>query len=260
MHTILALRRIGGGKTRYSHGVTPLRRFNKFVSFIISNKPAFTLAEVLITLGIVGVIAAMTIPMLITNYQKHLTLVRLKKTYSHLNQVIKLIDEEHGLTVLSGSSSNFVPKYILPHYNGATLYKPTNYKKTMCFNPKHYYLSAPSNDAQYNALQTRRKGKCSGYISTPFGSSASIELPDGTCIAFNTLVDSRYYPNATIFVDVNGSANPPNCLGKDLFMFYVDQDTASVLPTRVETSYDQTKYGAYKIIKDGWRFAKDYPW
>ncbi len=30
----------------------------------------FTLAEVLLTLGIIGVVAAMTIPMLITNYQK----------------------------------------------------------------------------------------------------------------------------------------------------------------------------------------------
>ena len=48
----------------------------------------FTLAEVLITLGIIGVVAAMTIPMLIINYQKRLTLTRLKKTYSQLNQVI----------------------------------------------------------------------------------------------------------------------------------------------------------------------------
>ena len=46
--------------------------------FFEKNK-AFTLAEVLVTLGIVGVIAAMTIPMLITNYQKRLTLTRLKK-------------------------------------------------------------------------------------------------------------------------------------------------------------------------------------
>ena len=35
-----------------------------------SRKIAFTLAEVLITLGIIGVIAAMTLPSLITNYQE----------------------------------------------------------------------------------------------------------------------------------------------------------------------------------------------
>lgn len=38
---------------------------------------AFTLAEVLITLGIIGIVAAMTIPTLINNYQKKITVTRL---------------------------------------------------------------------------------------------------------------------------------------------------------------------------------------
>ena len=42
-------------------------------------KKAFTLAEVLITLGIIGIVAAMTIPTLITNYQKNITITRLKE-------------------------------------------------------------------------------------------------------------------------------------------------------------------------------------
>ena len=41
----------------------------------------FTLAEVLITLGIIGVVAAMTIPNLIAKYQKEQTVVKLKKHY-----------------------------------------------------------------------------------------------------------------------------------------------------------------------------------
>ena len=52
-------------------------------------KLAFTLAETLITLGIIGVVAAMTIPSLITNYNKHITEVRLQKFYSLCNQAIK---------------------------------------------------------------------------------------------------------------------------------------------------------------------------
>lgn len=48
-------------------------------------KKAFTLAEVLITLGIIGVVAAITIPGLITKYQKLATVVKLKKVYSQLN-------------------------------------------------------------------------------------------------------------------------------------------------------------------------------
>ncbi len=176
--------------------------------------------------------------------------------YSHLNQVIKLIDEEQGLAVLSGSSANFVPKYILPHYNGATLFPPTNYKKTMCFNPSHYYLGAKNNDAQY--AWTTGYGS---YISTPFGSTTSIELPDGTCIGFNTLVNSNYYPDTTIFVDVNGSATPPNRSGRDLFLFYLDENTGSIQPANKSMGgINWAKDGARKIIDDGWKITKSYRW
>ena len=53
-------------------------------------KLAFTLAEVLITLGIIGVVAAMTIPTLITNFQKRSTATRVKTFYSKINQAMQL--------------------------------------------------------------------------------------------------------------------------------------------------------------------------
>lgn len=43
---------------------------------------AFTLAEVLITLGIIGVVAALTLPSLIQNHKEKVTIVRLKQAYS----------------------------------------------------------------------------------------------------------------------------------------------------------------------------------
>ena len=49
-------------------------------------KAAFTLAEVLITLGIIGVVAAMTMPTLIANYQKQVATTRLKKFYTTYSQ------------------------------------------------------------------------------------------------------------------------------------------------------------------------------
>lgn len=56
---------------------------------------AFTLAEVLITLGIIGVVAAMTIPTLIKNYQKTQYVVGYKKAYSEFQQMLKsyMVDE-----------------------------------------------------------------------------------------------------------------------------------------------------------------------
>ena len=57
---------------------------------------AFTLAEVLITIGIIGVVAAITIPTLITNYQKKVTVNRLKQTYSIIEQAVKRSEAENG--------------------------------------------------------------------------------------------------------------------------------------------------------------------
>lgn len=55
-------------------------------------KTAFTLAETLITLGIIGVVAALTIPSIIKNYQKKQTAIKLKQTYSLLTQGIRMAE------------------------------------------------------------------------------------------------------------------------------------------------------------------------
>ena len=47
----------------------------------VFSRTGFTLAEVLITLGIIGVVAALTIPSLMTAYNKHITETRLKKFF-----------------------------------------------------------------------------------------------------------------------------------------------------------------------------------
>lgn len=59
-------------------------------------KSAFTLAEVLITLGIIGVVAALTMPSLIQDKQEKETVVRLKKFYSTISQSYILAKEEYG--------------------------------------------------------------------------------------------------------------------------------------------------------------------
>ena len=61
----------------------------------------FTLAEVLITLGIIGVVAAMTLPTLITNYQKKVHASKLIHTYSLINQGFKLYLAKNGGAYIS---------------------------------------------------------------------------------------------------------------------------------------------------------------
>ena len=59
-------------------------------------KSAFTLAEVLITLAIIGVVAAMTIPTLVQNYKKRHVPIALLKFYTTFNQAIHLSETENG--------------------------------------------------------------------------------------------------------------------------------------------------------------------
>lgn len=60
-----------------------------------SNKePAFTLAEVLITLGIIGVVAALTIPPLITNYKARKLHTQFLESYSTIQQAYKLMQND----------------------------------------------------------------------------------------------------------------------------------------------------------------------
>ena len=58
----------------------------------------FTLAEVLITLGIIGIVAAMTMPMLLAKYQNMVLLTRVKKTYSTITNAINLAKADIGDT------------------------------------------------------------------------------------------------------------------------------------------------------------------
>lgn len=61
-----------------------------------SRKIAFTLAEVLITLGIIGVVAALTLPALIANYKEKAFVVAAKKNYSVLTNAINKWNVENG--------------------------------------------------------------------------------------------------------------------------------------------------------------------
>lgn len=54
------------------------------------------MAEVLITLAIIGIVSALTIPNLIFSYKKQLIETRLKDTYSLLNNALKMAEAEHG--------------------------------------------------------------------------------------------------------------------------------------------------------------------
>ena len=70
--------------------------YSLFTTHNSLKRPAFTLAEVLITLGIIGVVAAITIPTLMANHRKKVVETKLEKIYSVMNQAINLTNAEYG--------------------------------------------------------------------------------------------------------------------------------------------------------------------
>jgi prepilin-type N-terminal cleavage/methylation domain-containing protein len=92
----------GGGRPLLSSGqgfrachCEPAGRSNQAFH---NDRAGFTLAEVLITLGIIGVVAALTLPPLVQNYRKKAVETKLAKFYSVMNQAVKLSEVENGDT------------------------------------------------------------------------------------------------------------------------------------------------------------------
>ena len=77
---------------RVQHDINFLKR-----TYLPRKRFAFTLAEVLITLGIIGVVAAMTMPSLIANYQKKVWVNQLKKSVSVLEQGFQKMLADDGV-------------------------------------------------------------------------------------------------------------------------------------------------------------------
>ena len=59
-------------------------------------KKGFTLSEVLITLGVIGVVVAITLPSLITKYRRQEAATKLEKFHTIINQAVKMSIAEHG--------------------------------------------------------------------------------------------------------------------------------------------------------------------
>ncbi len=204
----------------------------------MKNNKAFTLSEILITLTIIGVIAAITIPTLMQKYTEHANVQKLKKTYNTLSNAFAQAIAENGTidTWTSADNYNDRASVIIPII--------TSYIKAA--------KTCPSFDAKYLCFAQTYK-KRSGVNANPVAwgarTSDSIVLSDGTVIKIvigsgdgypsqwckmNIKDASRSSTNnyiqycGVIDVDLNGSAGP-NTDGVDFFVFKIFQD--GILPS-----------------------------
>lgn len=148
----------------------------------IIKKCAFTLAEVLITLGIIGVVAAITIPSLMAATQEASLVPKVKKTYSTLAQALKLASNDYdtpgdfSLIFEEGKSASQITKELATYINGARYCDAgSNAKGCSDLNYKIKYASLIKNGNSNTAAQS------SQIINSP-----RIVLMDGTVIAITS--------------------------------------------------------------------------
>ena len=178
-------------------------------------KKAFTLAEVLITLGIIGVVAALTLPAVIQNYQKRSLEVATKKFYSVITQAVKQYMTDEGIDDLRGSSLSVSDDDS----------EEIELAKTDEFFKK--YLNAQICEDGCFADNYKKQ---SGDISMDVGISSEWEgpigrylLPDGMVVdAYGYFFGDRSSPGV-LYVDVNGKKGP-NKIGYDLWSMSVFYD------------------------------------
>ena len=171
-----------------------------------AKRAAFTLAEVLITLGIIGVVAAMTIPTLIANYQEKQTISKLQKVYASLKNAFELAKVEHGdyetwswnqIPVTNGARTQyFWETYIFPHLKIA--------KK--CF---------PITTECVAEGITKLNGTAESVVTSTHG---AFVLYDGTYV-YTWAGGSGFHPHIWVYADINGKAKP-NVVGKDIFTMF----------------------------------------
>lgn len=187
----------------------------------------FTLAEVLITLGIIGIVAAMTLPTLITKYQKRVNTTRLLHTYSTLNQGFKLYLARNG---------------------GAYISQTDAWSENAACDPSNFGTSAACQNwvKQIQSIFTGVTLRNTGIITYKYLSGKGSQtrgpwtftMNNGAIIYIGIYKDlnktsheaavNRYNTNlmtsaAYVDIDVNGTAGP-NQWGRDYFEFQLSDD------------------------------------
>lgn len=173
------------------------------------------MAEVLITLGIIGVVAALTLPSLIQNYKIHVYVSKLNKFYSVISNAYIRAKQDNGdinnwnLVYYESSDKDEedILYYLLPYMNYV---KFCGKNEQGCFP-----------DVEYKSIGSTRFGT---NLNRDSWYSKAI-LSDGMLISSLTFEPpcSNTKTCAYLRTDVNGSA-PPNTLGIDLFTFVVFED------------------------------------
>ena len=171
---------------------------------------AFTLSEVLITLGIIGVVAALTLPAIVNNTNNKTLETSLKKSYSTIYQALNIYYAQNG-------------EKITPENIGAHELKPILLK----------YMDVIDSEAKSVDDKTYKNYTGTSYVNRVFFYDGQFILKDGSLILLRNAGGNQLF----ISVDINGPNKRPNQLGHDLFMFEINTKGELVPMGAKETIY-----------------------
>lgn len=222
-------------------------------------KKAFTLAEVLITLGIIGTVAAMTMPAIIAKNNKIAIESKLKKTYSAFSQSLLFAAGELGdlssIEFRDGSNQTMEQMYY-------TYLKKYIKVSKDCFNATGCW-------AQSKTLNGVNAGSLIGIG----GNIITFTTVDGISVCMdgynavdmtNTFGINTDNDGLILYIDVNGFKNP-NVIGKDIFIFgFTDKGLmpAGKNKTQGEINAGCSRTGngyfcAAKVMGNGWHLGDE---
>lgn len=216
---------------------------------------AFTLAEVLITLAIIGVVAALTLPALVNDMKDREIVTRLKKTYSILSQAATMV-QVHS----PASEWNLVDGSVEGTKSFYELFKPY-LKVTKDCGCGSY---APTGCWSKGITKTIGGTTANCAIKDTIGCYAcAVRLVDGTNLVFDVWGSNNTSSAGnwgSFWVDVNGDKKP-NVLGRDVFLFDIKPDKGIIVPRGIGTDFSScnTKNTNYmggadctaKILQEG---------
>ncbi len=194
-------------------------------------KNAFTLAEVLVTVGIIGVVAAMTVPNLMENYQRQSYITQLRKVYSEVSQAADAALGEGNTPRLRETPAMRQGNFITNYFKTTQTCNADNL--TDCFGDAYTSING-------STIRFR------DYVS---GDASCAVVASGYAICLSG--------REMITVDVNGKQGP-NVLGRDLFAFFLNDDgSVSSIMYPGNATADSCTAGDYdacfaKILNDGW--------
>ncbi len=204
----------------------------------LHKKSAFTLAEVLITLGIIGVVAALTLPTVIQNYKEKELITRTKKVFSSIQNASILGQQDSNSIGDNGSLFNREDGYLKVTENFAKYFDGAKVCKRYSDCRKYYYTikysdylytSSGQDSVGDNSYQPRIILKDSSvlYLAEliPNCDNVSVDVTYDSNGRPTSFVNHREYC-ALITFDVNG-VKSPNQYGIDAFMAVIYKDKVS---------------------------------